>query len=420
MCDTLNQPDDFPDESHSKTMPHSTDHPQIQDESIQPNTINFLPHAPESPPSSEASGRRHNKTPDSTKINGQTDGNSPIQNLPPISLQNDDTANEQGFTTPRRTFARTMVPLFDARLSDSDNEIPFTQEMQIKSRTVKFDGAPIVSPSPRLKRSTSRSSHQMPRTSVVVPTVQSNDNPILERAYRLDQLDDLSIEELESLLYTLKQERKALARDRRFKDGLRCNSAIEHVLKYLMKAQISLQQQQIIEESQEEDNFFRQSLKQFDDETKQKEQELIASQKQARSELKAAQKVELEELVQLWNSPVKRRMYNKPSQKLAELHRQMNICTKNSNFEEAESLRKEINQLRKEESEAAYQKMKTDFEQAQEVMEKKHKQDMALFTETSRVKMERFKQRRAKQRRAFEFHEKTMLKKNDETEKTDR
>ncbi|OHT14931.1 hypothetical protein TRFO_42810 [Tritrichomonas foetus] len=387
-------------------------------------------HEPSEPSEGGTQGPRRRRRPQNDRITTDTDTQTRINQVHEPSTEiksrnlNESVQNEI-FLTPTRNprVPNRSMPIDAIMLSDSDG-VPIVSPMSLSMRSPGY-GTPGQSLNPR-RRSNSRASHVVSQSSSTVTLARSFAleevltpyiKTLRERAYRFEQLNDLSLDDLDQLDFALKQESKNLARERKFKDGLRCNSVIQHVNLFLAKARYHEKQQTITLDLKEEEDEFQNALAQFDNETKEKEQALLESQRQARNDLKASQKQDLEDLEQLWNSPVKRRNYNRPSPRLAELHRQMNICLAATKFEDADLIRKDIIKLKKEESENAFRKMQHDFDEAQVAMRKKHKQDTAFFEESCRIKMEKLKQQRAKRRRAYEFHEKNLKRRSENAEK---
>ena len=253
------------------------------------------------------------------------------------------------------------------------------------------------------------------------------------RAFMFDPLEDATVDQLEQLLEIIDDELRKDARERRFRDGLIATNVFRHVMKKpsitakttskndvkinvnfghgetvsvninVVKPKTSGQ----IEFTSPSDikSWIQRCLADFDRDTKKKLREIQQAQRKAEQDLHSTQQEELENLEKLWNSKQKRRLYNRPSYRLSELNRQLNIALTETKFGEAETLRKQIEVLKKEESEEAFRKMQRDFDEATENLKKKLNQDFLFFVESNKVKEERFRQKRERERRAIEFRE---------------
>lgn len=262
--------------------------------------------------------------------------------------------------------------------------------------------------SPRATRSGSlRNTRRSPRYSYrSFDTSSPSINRLKERAMKLEPIANATNEQLELLIDDIEKERKLMMRERRFKDGLKCNAAIKHVEAILNKQQIE----------QNASNPNEELEIAFDNESRKKEQELIEKQRIARRKLRAKHKKELDELDKQWNSIQVRKKYNKPSEKLIEMKKQYDemIAAENPAEEEAANkLNDEINHLRQLETEEAHQRMQRDYDSALLHLQKKQQQDMDLLQESGNVKMEQLKQQRARERRALDFNKDNTIRNND-------
>ena len=232
-------------------------------------------------------------------------------------------------------------------------------------------------------------------------------NRLKERAMKLEPIANATNEQLELLIDDIEKERRQMMRERRFKDGLKCNAAIKHVEGILNKQQIE----------QAGSNTNEQLEIAFDNESRKKEQELIEKQRIARRKLRAKHKKELDDLDKQWNSIQVRKKYNKPSEKLVQLKRQYDALVAAGNpddEEEINRLNEEITQLRQFETEEAHQRMQRDYDSALLHLQKKQQQDWALLQESNNVKMEQLKQQRAREKRALDFSKDNTITNNNE------
>ena len=128
-------------------------------------------------------------------------------------------------------------------------------------------------PSRRTMKSTSHVLFNPPvyRSIELSPELQK----LKEKARREEPLTNVTTEQFQELIYVLNQERKTLARDHRYKEGLKCNATINHVNKYFEMAKKKENQSVAKEEFEEVSKQFESSFKQFDEQTKKLERELI-------------------------------------------------------------------------------------------------------------------------------------------------
>lgn len=222
-----------------------------------------------------------------------------------------------------------------------------------------------------------------------------------EKAKHGEPLNNVTTEQFQELIYVLNQERKSLARDHRYKEGLKCNSTINHVNKYYEMAKKKENQAVAKEEFEEVNKQFEESFKKFDEETKQLERELINNQKNRRNLLRNSHREELEQFDKRWNSEKKQRIYNKSTNHLISLRRQLSFLLIQSRFEEAEAVQKEINERTKAEEIDHAEIYQNDYDIALRNVEEKQEQENQTFEENCVIELEKFRQDRNKLRQGY-------------------
>lgn len=222
-----------------------------------------------------------------------------------------------------------------------------------------------------------------------------------EKAKKEEPLTNVSTEQFEELLYILNQEKKAYARDHRYKEGYKCNSMISHVNKYYDLAKKRENQAIAQEEMKEKTNQFTDSLKEFDNETKQLEKELLNKQKERRTKLQNLLEEEKNEFSSHWNSEKKQRVYNRSTNNLNVLRRQLNFLLVDSRFKDAESVQKQVNERTKIEQIDHFQLMQSDHDNSLKLLEEKQARELEGFEEDCIFEMQKFKEDRTKLRQAY-------------------
>jgi hypothetical protein len=123
-------------------------------------------------------------------------------------------------------------------------------------------------------------------------------------------------DELDDLLFLVSEERKRVAIQHRYREGLKYNAAVEHIehARFLLKrgevqrAGVAAFRQAQSEHAGEVDGF--------DHQTRLLERELMQRQREQRDAIAAAHAGEMDELDRRWKSIAKRRLYNRATNHL--------------------------------------------------------------------------------------------------------
>lgn len=222
-----------------------------------------------------------------------------------------------------------------------------------------------------------------------------------EKAKREDPLTKATTAQLEELLYVLNQEKKGYARDHRYKEGLKCNNTIAYVTKQYEIAKKKENQDAAREVFTEVNNQFEESFKIFDDETKKLEKDLLEDQKKRRALLTEAKEKELNDFDSRWNSDIKQRLYNRSTNNLNSLRRQLSFLLVDSNFKDAESVQKQVNERTQLEAADHHEIMQSDHDTALKFLIEKQQQEIQYFEDDCAVELEKLRQDRTKLRQAY-------------------
>lgn len=339
---------------------------------------------------------------------------NPVENKDAEAIHADNEADRIAQTFANECEKQETSPLQDLQLdllkltANNNNEQSDISEnlprIQMPSNDIESSGVSPRTKSPRRGNFRNSAYRNGLRQSPSSPSI----NRLKERAMKLEPITNATNEQLEILIDDIEKERKIMMRERRFKDGLKCNAAIKHV-------------ESILSKQQREQNPDEQLEIAFDNETRKKEQELLDKQRLSRRKLKAKHQRELDNLDKQWNSIQTRKNYNKPSAKLIEMKKQYDamLAAGNPNeSEEANKLNQEINRLRQIETGEAHQRMQRDYDSDLLHLQQKQHQDFVLLLESNKVKMDQLKQERAKEKRALDF-KKIKFTNNDQIENDD-
>ena len=263
---------------------------------------------------------------------------------------------------------------------------------------------PSQTMSPRLPRSTGKRNPRFARSQPVSPASK----PLKERAMTGESLADASEDDLRAMIYDLSEDRRRLASTHQFKKAGEVNKAMKHAEKAVMQIQKNAFQKIAKEEFDQQDEEFKQKFADFDEETERLIQDLEDQLNKKRSALHAQHEQELDDFEERWTSPPKERLYNRASNTLTSLRRQLNVMLRQCDFDAAEEVEAQI-QRRKasEESENTFI-MRHDFNEALRKLQKKQADEKRHFEESAALKMKMLKDKRQRLRVRFLNREKYM------------
>ena len=241
-------------------------------------------------------------------------------------------------------------------------------------------------------------------TSPVYRTYESSSNDIQklkEKAKKEEPLNGVTVEQFQELLYVLNQERKNFAKEKRFKDGLKCNHTINYVNQWYLKAQKLEIQTNKQEEFNEAKAEFTSDLAKFDAESKALEKELIEKQKNFRNVLQSNHSKERDEFEQRWNGDKKQRIYNHSTGYLINLRYKLSFLLIQNRFAEAESCQKAIAERTKYEMQEHHEIMQHDFDESLKQLEDRQANELQTYDENCQLQLEKLRHDREKLRRSY-------------------
>jgi hypothetical protein len=219
---------------------------------------------------------------------------------------------------------------------------------------------------------------------------------------RLDPLS-ASEDQFEDLRYLVTEERKQVATQHKYREGQKYNGVVSHVDdSYCHSRKVNMQQheQALLKEAAADS---RAELEGFDRETKRLEKALIDVQKEKREGLVMSHKQQLDEFEGHWGSAGKFRMYNRSSNQVTVLRRQLALLLVQCRFRDAEEVRRLVDQATKAEEDGSHRLMQKDYDLAFTLLENKQRMEFATLEEGAAVELQKFHQDRAFTRRVYEI-----------------
>jgi DNA-binding LytR/AlgR family response regulator len=140
----------------------------------------------------------------------------------------------------------------------------------------------------------------------------------------------------------------------------------------------------------------------FDKETKQLETELCERQKEQKEVLLAGHRAELDDIEAHWSSAKHFRQYNRASNKLTILRRQLAFLLVQSRFKDAAEVRKLVDTETKTEESESHGSMQRDYDSALAAVLARHQAEVETFDERASIQLQKFRQDRAVARRLYE------------------
>lgn len=222
-----------------------------------------------------------------------------------------------------------------------------------------------------------------------------------EKAKREESLSGATSQQIEDLLCILNQEKKTLAKNKLFKEALKCTSMINYVSQFLSAAKKRENQKVAKKEFTIVHQQFEDSFNDFDEETKLLEKELIAKQKKRLEELQNTHQAELNDLEARWNSEKKQRIYNKCTSDLHSMRKRITFLLVDNRFEEAEGAQQDADERTEIEVFDHHYLMQRDYDKSLKNLVKKQFLEMETFKTDCIIEQEKLKQDRLKLRQGF-------------------
>lgn len=299
---------------------------------------------------------------------------------------------------------------------DSENAIPIEPypPSQASHRPIRSHCAPAPPP-PRQNQQNPRTYKFKPRPNPF-KTKNSNENDaILSKAqvknyinlaFQRKPLNLRTEEEYEYLKGEISKKRTRLASNHDYEEADKYQKALE----FISKSELNLMQHEVLaimtQEVREKEMNFKSSLDQFDSTTKKQRKELEDEINEQRMKMEDRHAKELEDFENRWNGQEKNRLYNRPSNVLSTMRRQLNFMLTQCRFDEAQEVQKQIDEREKFEKEESFLQMQYDFNEALKKLTKKQESEKHYFEEKSQLRIVTFDQKRQRLRVGFENREK--------------
>ena len=247
---------------------------------------------------------------------------------------------------------------------------------------------------------------------------QQDIQKFLNCAYEKKPLWNLEPEQYEQVLSILKQQKKDAVAKKRFVDSMESQEAIEYVNNHYKNAIKEEGEQEIDSEFQGKMDTYYESLKKFDDETKDLEEKFLIKKRKAKDLIVESQKDDLLDLQEYWSSPAKQRLYNRASNQLVNLRKRQIDEVNLNNLAEAARLQKHISRLEKEESRTNSEAWQLDYNQALDKLQQKHKRELETFEFQSNIQFTSLKQKRETLRQRFLYRKANLEHKKEQDKAT--
>ena len=208
--------------------------------------------------------------------------------------------------------------------------------------------------------------------------------------------------EYECLKNEISIKRTKLASRHEYEEANKYQKALE----FVSKSELNIQQYEMYaimnQEVKEKEMNFKSSLVQFDNETKNLREELENKIMKERMELERRHKQDLDDFEMRWNGQEKNRLYNRPSNVLSALRRQLNFMLTQCRFDEAKEVQKQIDERERFEEDENYLQMQHDFNEALKKLKAKQNSEARFFEEKAHLRVVTFEQKRQRLRVGFE------------------
>lgn len=235
----------------------------------------------------------------------------------------------------------------------------------------------------------------------------------IDAAYQKKPLRKLEIHQYEKVLAVLQDQKQEAISKKHFKDSMDTQEAIEYIEIYYKQALKEQSFQEVDSKFQIKMDDYYDSLRKFDEETKELEEEFIEKKKKAKKLILDSQKGDLLDLQEYWSSPAKQRLYNRASTHLVNLRKRQIDEVNLNHLSEAGRLQKYISRLEKEESAANSEALQNDYNAALDKLLQKHKHEMDTFEFQMNVQLTSLRQKRENLRQRFIFRKQNLERKRE-------
>lgn len=232
------------------------------------------------------------------------------------------------------------------------------------------------------------------------------------------EVDDNAV--IEDLLLLLSEERRQLAAQHDFKESQRRNEAIGYVMEcqsWLQKLEAQKASMDDVQQRQEE---LEKQLEDFDVESREIRHKTKKKLRRKRDKLIKQHDVQIQELEEFWSSEEKIRLYNKSSNTLICLRRQLALLLQQCRFEDAADVQKQIDERQKLEENQNHAQMQQEFNEVFNKMKSRQADDLAYFDQNAEMELKKLYKRREKLRQALVNREKKIQDKSDTAQDVDK
>ena len=261
-----------------------------------------------------------------------------------------------------------------------------------------------VSPRPGTARR-NRSPVRMSLPVFVMPEITAEIKEYMEKALKGKLPSDLPESKYDEIIFALSKDRKNLATQHKYGEGEKYTRAIEHTKECQIKAKKTNLVKQANDQAKEDLTKTVQKLKDFDDETKRLEQEMLSAEKEAKQQIKQQHEKEIAENEALWQSEAKVKHYNRASPGLITLKKQINTMTVQCRFKDAEAVQVQYRKQKAKEEADNFALMQHDYDECLQKMLDRHKEEDDQFDVDSEIRIKHFHVKRNIERKQLENRE---------------
>ena len=179
-------------------------------------------------------------------------------------------------------------------------------------------------------------------------------------------------------------------------------SVVSNALEFAQNERIRIKKENLFQEAQNQHRMnieqLQKEIDKFNIESQNMYNQLQMEQNAQRERMQKQHDAESDQLMQLWSSDQKLRLYNRASPMLVQSRNQLQILLENGRFDEAKVLQHTIHQLEVKEQQQSHANMQRDFDIAAENLKRKHDQEIAAFESRVEAQNEQFVQKRKQAR----------------------
>lgn len=230
-------------------------------------------------------------------------------------------------------------------------------------------------------------------------------NQILELKQRLirgESMRGVPEADLVAVLSNLTDERDRLTAEKRFRRAERMDDAIQKAEKAIDDVHRAAARKLALKEIRIQKEQVSERTAKYDEETDKLEQDLISQFESQRVQLEQQHANELDAFQERWMSERKGRLYNRSSNTLISLRRQLNAMVAQRRYRDADEVQAQIEQRQKLEEQMNHETMQRDFDEALRKLQTRQANETKHLEESIKIKLKTFKDRRERLRVRFQ------------------